>query len=519
MIQYVMLVALGFFLASLLFVLIAPSFWARAVRLTKKRMETAMPLTLSEIEADKDQLRGMYAVKLRRLEASLTKAKEKSAHQLVEMSRLQMSMMEMADHAASLERALGERRNAAEVFELTIKKRLPELEGSLSTAQTALNQKVYEIGDLQNKVRRREEALIEAQRLAGMQEAEVARLREAMDKSGAESAGRFKKRPAQWELEEYRSEYDRLNGEMSKLREQLAAAYDREAHQISFLKTELQQLGEQIMMSVATPAAGSASAPAHQAEAARADDSLVSRPAPRPAIIRRAVSKRVTSTEPWPKVAAAQVEAEPLEKGQTVRPFDTQRPSPFSSARLDDFANKSLEEVLEAALPMSAERVSMTAPVISQQLLEQPAVAKEEHATLVTPVLTSASDGIAAGDGEPVAAPEEAVAAVDGPAAGVAPLPAVQAAYRSYEASEAGETPQAAAAVAKAAPAEPEAAGKGEDATAYGRPAYIATSAFSSNGQESRGEPSTSSGENEELKKGARSLMSRLMSVPEASNS
>jgi predicted nucleic acid-binding Zn-ribbon protein len=452
----------------------------------QKRMETAMPLTLSEIEADKDQLRGMYAVKLRRLEASLTKAKEKSAHQLVEMSRLQMSMTELADQVASLERALGERRNAAGVFELTIKKRLPELEGSLSTAQATLNKKVYEIADLQNKVRRREEALIEAQRLAGMQEAEVARLREAMDKSGAESAGRFKKRPAQWELEEYRSEYDRLNGELSKLREQLAAAYDREAHQISFLKTELQQLGEQIMTSVAAPSAGSA--PAHPWETARADDSLVSRPAPRPAIIRRAVSKRVTSPEPWPKVAA-QVEAEPLEKGQIVKPFDPQRPSPFSSARLDDFANKSLEEVLEAALPMSAERVSMTAPVISQQLHEPQSVAaqaaeKDEHpAKLNTPVLTSAAEDTAVADNAPVAAPEAAVAVVSEPAAGAAPLPAVHAAYRSYEASETAEAPQTVATLAGTAPAEPETAGKGEDATAYGRPAYIATSAFSSNGQ------------------------------------
>jgi len=47
------------------------------------------------------------------------------------------------------------------------------------------------------------------------------------------------------------SEYDRLNVELSKMREQLVLGHEREASQIAVLKTELQQLGEQIMSSVA----------------------------------------------------------------------------------------------------------------------------------------------------------------------------------------------------------------------------------------------------------------------------
>jgi competence protein ComGC len=80
-IQFTLLVLLGFLLASFFFILIAPSFWRRAERLTRKRMEATMPLTLAEIEAEKDQLRASYAVKLRKLEGALNKAREKSAHQ------------------------------------------------------------------------------------------------------------------------------------------------------------------------------------------------------------------------------------------------------------------------------------------------------------------------------------------------------------------------------------------------------------------------------------------------------
>ncbi len=72
--------------------LLAPSLWNRAARLSKKRLESTLPLTLSEIEATQDQLRATYAVRLRRLETSLAGAKQKAANQLVDNSRLQMQI-------------------------------------------------------------------------------------------------------------------------------------------------------------------------------------------------------------------------------------------------------------------------------------------------------------------------------------------------------------------------------------------------------------------------------------------
>ena len=70
MIQAIMLIALGFFTASLIGVLVAPSLWSRAYRLSRKRLEQTLPTSLSEMEATQDQLRASYAVRMRRLETA-----------------------------------------------------------------------------------------------------------------------------------------------------------------------------------------------------------------------------------------------------------------------------------------------------------------------------------------------------------------------------------------------------------------------------------------------------------------
>jgi hypothetical protein len=251
MIEYALLIMLGFCIGGLIALLLAPTLWNRAVRLTTKRLEATIPMSLSEIEADKDLLRASYAIKLRRLEAALGKMRDKSANQLVDISKLQMQIGALNDQIAALEGRLEERSNAAHVFENTIRKRFPESETMIASAKAALADRGQEIADLQGKLRRREEALSVAQRAATLQHQEIRKLRQALEKTGTDTTGRFKRRPSQWTLDEYRSEYDRLNVELSKMREQVIMSQQREATQISVLKTELQQLGEQILTATA----------------------------------------------------------------------------------------------------------------------------------------------------------------------------------------------------------------------------------------------------------------------------
>jgi len=315
MIEYALLVMLGFCAAGLLAMLIAPTIWNRAVRLTTKRLDATLPMSLSDIEADKDLLRASYAIQIRRLEAGLNKARDKSANQLVEISKLQMVIGEMRDRAGTMEKQLDERRNAANVFERTITKRFPEMEAAMDAAKAALEERGYEITDLANKLRRKEEALTLAQRSATLQQSEIRKLREAFEGGAADRTGRFKKRPTQWSLEEFRAEYDRLSLELSKMREMLALAQERETGQVAVLRGELQNLAQQIMTSVA--------ANERQTVAQRQADTPPSA-APRdqaPTTRRSAPAERgLAAPQPWPSggMRPAEKPAEPVVRPPTT---------------------------------------------------------------------------------------------------------------------------------------------------------------------------------------------------------
>ncbi|PWJ94175.1 hypothetical protein C8D77_101859 [Mesorhizobium loti] len=87
MVQSVLFFVLGFLCAGFLALMVAPAIWRRAVALTRKRIEGSIPLTQTEIQADKDRIRAEYAMSTRRLEISVKALREKAAEQLVEINR------------------------------------------------------------------------------------------------------------------------------------------------------------------------------------------------------------------------------------------------------------------------------------------------------------------------------------------------------------------------------------------------------------------------------------------------
>ena len=281
MIQAIMLIALGFLIASLIGVLLAPSFWSRASRLSKKRLEATLPLTLGEIEATQDQLRATYAVRVRRLESSLAGSKQKAANQLVDNSRLQMQIVALKDQIADLDLKLSERRNAATVLEQTITKRFPELDREITAVKSQLQERSYELQDLTSKLGRREEELAATQEAAASYQEELQRLHQVLERSAADRSGRRVRRASQWDLEDYRAEYDRLNLELSKLRQQLTAFQDRDSQQVGVIKGELQKLAELILTSAQSKGASpEPERPELSAKRFGAQDSRRERPIP-----------------------------------------------------------------------------------------------------------------------------------------------------------------------------------------------------------------------------------------------
>ncbi|MGP9810375.1 hypothetical protein ACTZWT_02560 [Rhodopseudomonas sp. NSM] len=151
MVEQIMYLAIGFLVAMLLALMIAPLVHNRAVRLTTKRLEAATPLSMAEIQADKDQLRAEFAMSARRLEMSVDQLRNKTTSQLAELGR-------KSDAVNRLKVELAEK-NAAivtlEAREKAVKEQLRTTEEdfaaktqALRSAETALTEKQAELAQI-----------------------------------------------------------------------------------------------------------------------------------------------------------------------------------------------------------------------------------------------------------------------------------------------------------------------------------------------------------------------------------
>ena len=82
-----MIFALGFLVASVIALAAAPAYWHRAIKLSTKRLEMQLPLSLEEIRAGRDLLRADFAVKCRRLEQKAAALNERHAADMAELGR------------------------------------------------------------------------------------------------------------------------------------------------------------------------------------------------------------------------------------------------------------------------------------------------------------------------------------------------------------------------------------------------------------------------------------------------
>jgi chromosome segregation ATPase len=179
-IQTVMLVALGFLAASLLGLLLASAFWSRAVRLTTIRIKQSMPVSESEIKADRDRLRAEYAIKVHKLETQLDQAKLERARHLIDINRRDASISALESNVGQYKADLEENQNARRVLEQTVSDRLPKVEARLSEAKRLLFNRDREIAELMQGAKKHKVALEEASSLTAQQNAQIERLSTAL---------------------------------------------------------------------------------------------------------------------------------------------------------------------------------------------------------------------------------------------------------------------------------------------------------------------------------------------------
>lgn len=175
-IQSGMLILLGFFLATLLGFLFAPTYRRRAERLATDTLKSTMPLTTAEIRADKDRLRAEFAITIHKLEAKLDQANYSAARQLVEINRRDAAISALESEVSQMRTFLDEHENARRVLEQTIMERLPRVEARLAEAKSLLGQRDKELAELSASSRKHAQALEEATQINTQQRDEIHRL-------------------------------------------------------------------------------------------------------------------------------------------------------------------------------------------------------------------------------------------------------------------------------------------------------------------------------------------------------
>ncbi len=259
MIEPIMYFGIGFLVATLLGLVIVPFVHGRAVRLTMRRLEAATPLSMAEIQADKDQLRAEFAMSTRRLEMTVEQLKAKSTGQLAELGK-------KSDAINRLKIELGEK--TASIFaleardkELRNQLRATEEETAVKTAamhdtERALSDKKSELAKLVSELNEQstfaDAQKVEIVALKGQIEALKDRLADAGREVKAVENRREAERVALGittrELDDERSKVERLGRRVSELEQQLVAQtteaqiLGRRAHDMENRLTETSRL-------------------------------------------------------------------------------------------------------------------------------------------------------------------------------------------------------------------------------------------------------------------------------------
>jgi chromosome segregation ATPase len=207
------LIGIGFLLAISLMLCAKPLAQSRVGRSAMRRLESAAPSLMADIEADMDELHSQIAVATRRLEMSVEQMKLKTTGQLSEIGKTSATIgrlkLELAERAAALA-SLQEKENV--------------VAAQLRTTEAELAVKSQSLDETEHTLAERKEELIEV----------MAQLRVNPELAKLESR--------------HRAEMESLTIEKSLVEQQLASAQD----ECTRLQVELEAVRKQVASTWAT---------------------------------------------------------------------------------------------------------------------------------------------------------------------------------------------------------------------------------------------------------------------------
>ena len=233
MVEPIMYLAIGFLVSMLFGLMIVPLVHNRAVRLTTRRLEAATPLSMAEIQADKDQLRAEFAMSARRLEMSVDQLKTKTTSQLAELGKksdaINRMKLELGEKNATIfalearEKAVKEQLRATEEEFAAKTESLRDAEQALTDKQGELAKLNHELSDRSMMAESRQVELVavraqidELKSRVGDAEKEFAATQTRLD-AGARRLRQRRRR----ELAEARSRVENLSQRVTDLERQL----------------------------------------------------------------------------------------------------------------------------------------------------------------------------------------------------------------------------------------------------------------------------------------------------------
>ena len=234
MIEPIMFFGIGFLVAALVGLVVVPLVHGRAVRLTMRRLEAATPLSMAEIQADKDQLRAEFAMSTRRLEVSVENLRTKSTSQLAELGKkgdaINRLKIELGEKTATIF-ALESRDKALRDQLRTTEEEFAVKSSVMLDAQHALSDKEVELAKLMGELDERS-SIADSQKIDIVAlKTQVDALKDRLDEAGNEvravedrrDAERVELKAATQELSEERGKVENLGRRTSELEQQLVA--------------------------------------------------------------------------------------------------------------------------------------------------------------------------------------------------------------------------------------------------------------------------------------------------------
>lgn len=272
-----MIFALGFFISTLLALLIVPALNERADRLARRRVEAQLPTSVAELNAERDSLRAQLAVRERRMEIRLEEIRASQSSDRVELghraariatltderdlARAEISRLETVEAslraalADSEARAQGLSENLLETRDILTRREaaLGDLQGRHAKALADLDAQRIRVADLQTRLDSETARASEAERLARARreeiiglEAELARTRKAL--ADEEARGEVLERRAETfatERDGARTDLAAREATLAKTcgaRDDLAEALARESDALAVAKARIAEL-------------------------------------------------------------------------------------------------------------------------------------------------------------------------------------------------------------------------------------------------------------------------------------